>query len=301
MQFITASLGVECGYCHVEGHFEKDDKKAKQTAREMMKMMAAINANHFDGVREVTCYSCHRGAAESAGTPAVGMRVDTAVGAKLSANLPTVEQVLERYVASLGGADAIAKIRSRVETGSATVEGKSTRVEIFTEAPDKWALVRHVAEGESASVFDGKNGWFGIAGHAAREMHAGDLEAARMDADLQFALHVQEMFPELRVEYPERVGEREAYVLLGAREGRPAAKFYFDEASGLLVRVIRYADSVLGLNASEVEYGDYRYVDGVKAPFRVTRVALGERLAIEIEDVRQNVEIGAGRFGKPGT
>ena len=39
MQFITASLGVECEFCHVQGAFEKDDKKPKQTARKMMEMM----------------------------------------------------------------------------------------------------------------------------------------------------------------------------------------------------------------------------------------------------------------------
>jgi len=27
MQFISASLGVECEYCHVAGAFDKDDKK----------------------------------------------------------------------------------------------------------------------------------------------------------------------------------------------------------------------------------------------------------------------------------
>src|SRR5579863_921140 len=69
MQFIAASLGVECDYCHVQGAFEKDDKKNKQTARRMMEMMFAINKDNFEGHREVTCYSCHRGSAKPAGTP----------------------------------------------------------------------------------------------------------------------------------------------------------------------------------------------------------------------------------------
>src|ERR1700686_5804535 len=71
MQFITASLGVECEFCHVEGAFEKDDKKPKQTARKMMEMMFAINKENFEGHREVTCYSCHRGSANPVGTPLV--------------------------------------------------------------------------------------------------------------------------------------------------------------------------------------------------------------------------------------
>src|SRR6202035_4968386 len=71
MQFITASLGVECEFCHVQGAFDKDDKKPKQTARKMMEMMFAINKDNFDGHREVTCYSCHRGSAHPQAIPAV--------------------------------------------------------------------------------------------------------------------------------------------------------------------------------------------------------------------------------------
>jgi len=44
MQFISTSLGVECGFCHVQGKMELDDKPEKKTAREMMAMTAAINA-----------------------------------------------------------------------------------------------------------------------------------------------------------------------------------------------------------------------------------------------------------------
>src|SRR5215469_5855148 len=55
MQFIAASLGVECDFCHVKGAFEKDDKEQKQTARKMITMMFAINKDHFGGERKVTC------------------------------------------------------------------------------------------------------------------------------------------------------------------------------------------------------------------------------------------------------
>jgi len=72
MQFITASLGVECDFCHVRGAFDKGDKKPKQTARKMMQMMFALNQQNFDGRREVTCYSCHRGSSKPVSIPMVG-------------------------------------------------------------------------------------------------------------------------------------------------------------------------------------------------------------------------------------
>ena len=60
MQFMTAALGVECGFCHVENHFDQNDKKPKQTARKMMQMVMAINQSHFEGHRKITCNTCHR-------------------------------------------------------------------------------------------------------------------------------------------------------------------------------------------------------------------------------------------------
>ena len=75
MQFITASLGVGCNYCHVQDHFDKDDKKPKQIARDMMRMMFAIDKNSFEGNREVTCYSCHRGLLRPEAVPIIGSEV----------------------------------------------------------------------------------------------------------------------------------------------------------------------------------------------------------------------------------
>src|ERR1700747_976504 len=71
MQFITASLGVDCEYCHVEHAFDKDDKKPKVTARKMMEMMLAINSENFESHRVVTCYTCHQGGAHPLGIPVI--------------------------------------------------------------------------------------------------------------------------------------------------------------------------------------------------------------------------------------
>src|SRR5208282_1510641 len=71
MRYITSALGVRCDFCHVPDHFEKDDKPQKARAREMMKMMFAINNDNFHGHREVTCYTCHRGNEHPVGMPAI--------------------------------------------------------------------------------------------------------------------------------------------------------------------------------------------------------------------------------------
>ncbi|MGB2643538.1 MAG: c-type cytochrome [Candidatus Acidiferrum sp.] len=305
MEFITSSLGVECSFCHVEGHFEKDDKKPKKTAREMMQMMFALNKNSFEGHREVTCYSCHRGGRSPVATPILdgelpsGLRSADSDVQKLPANLPSASQLIDGYIQALGGAAALAKVTSRVEKGTETYRGQSVSIELFTQAPGKQALLRHVAGGESATVFDGLTGWFATPGRPAREMHGADLDAAKMDADLQLPLHLRELFPELRVEYPETVAGRAAYLLLGIREGQPPVKFYFDEQSGLLVRMVHYVESPLGRDPTETDYADYREVDGVQVPFRRTLSQPGSTSTIQMESVQQNVQIEDSKFAKP--
>ena len=102
MQFIGNALGVECEFCHVRGAFDKDDKKPKQTARQMIQMQMAINRDNFKGEREVTCFSCHRGAHDPVGVPIISdaepkrpepEKTDAAAPA-----LPTADEILNKYV-----------------------------------------------------------------------------------------------------------------------------------------------------------------------------------------------------------
>ena len=69
MEYITVALGVPCAYCHVVGKFDLDEKREKNVARSMTRMTAALNATVFDDKREVTCFTCHRGASKGAPTP----------------------------------------------------------------------------------------------------------------------------------------------------------------------------------------------------------------------------------------
>ncbi len=308
MKFITASLGVECNYCHVPEHFEKDDKKPKQIARDMMRMMLSIDKNSFAGFREVTCYSCHRGSLKPKAVPTIAdeaqVKQQTAMAPepeKLSARLPTSDQLIDRYIQALGGAAAIGNITSREEQGTVTRGDQTINIEVLDQDPNKQALIRHTLEGDSITVFNGHEGWSQMPGHPIRDLHGTDLDSARIDADLHFPLNLKQIFAELRVEYPEKVVDRDAYVVVGENDGQPAMKLYFDEQSGLLLRLVRYADSPLGLTPTQIDYGDYRDVEGVRVPFRWTIAEPGGSSTLQLREIRQNVPIDETRFAKPAS
>jgi photosynthetic reaction center cytochrome c subunit len=313
MQFITASLGVECEFCHVEGAFEKDDKKPKQTARKMMEMMFAINKDNFEGHREVTCYSCHRGNAKPVGMPPVmaeeakagmgeakkGAEGGGETDEKSDPSGPAPDQLFDKYLQAVGGAGAIEKSKSRVMKGTITFGDRNVPIEIFSKDPEKRISFTHTPEGDSVTAFDGHEGWLSFPGRPVREMHGPDIDAAAMDADLHFAAHLKGMFTEARLRGTEKVGDHEAFLVVGQREGKTPLRLYFDEQSGLLVRLVRFGETPLGRLPAQIDYADYREAGGVKIPFRWTLARPGGRFTIQISEVKENVPVDDTKFAKP--
>jgi hypothetical protein len=69
MRSFARSLGVQCSFCHVEGAFDKDDKREKLTARKMVLMVRQIDTDNFEGRMRVTCWTCHRGSTSPESAP----------------------------------------------------------------------------------------------------------------------------------------------------------------------------------------------------------------------------------------
>jgi hypothetical protein len=305
MQFIAASLGVECEYCHVPRQMDKDDKKPKVTARKMINMMMAINKENFEGHREVTCYSCHRGAANPVATPIISAdepKREPAEGAKpgeAKPVFPPADQLLDKYISAIGGAEALQKVSSRVQKGTLTAfGGQHFPVDVYSKAPEKRLSVMHLPNGDSVTAFDGKEGWLSVPGRV-HIMSAAENAAARLDADLYFPLHVKTLYETFRVDAGEKIDRHDTYVVVGRSEGQPPLRLYFDKESGLLLRLIRYAETPLGRNPTQIDYADYRDANGLKVPFRWTLSRPGNQFTIQVEQLQQNVPVDDAKFVAP--
>jgi photosynthetic reaction center cytochrome c subunit len=306
MQFVAASLGVQCDFCHLENAFEKDDKETKQTARKMMGMMFAINKDNFDGQQKVTCYACHRGAHKPVITPTIGEEEGKLVAEEKmphdepnAASLPSADQILGRYLQAVGGVDAAAGISTRIQKGTLIVGSERFLIDVVAKAPDKRVTTVHFPGGDSVTGTNGEEGWLSTPGRAVHDMSPSEADAARMDAALFLPASLKRLFKEFRVEPQELISGQEAYVLAGTRDNLPPVHLYFDRQSGLLVRVLRFVETPLGRNPTQIDYADYRAQGSVKTPFRWTIARPNGRFTVEIEQMQQNVPIKDDRFAKP--
>jgi len=307
MQFITVSLGVQCDFCHLENAFEKDDKETKQTARKMMRMMFAINKDSFDGQQKVTCFACHRGARKPAAIPMINEEEGPIVSEeKLSlgsntAGLPSADEILQRYLQAIGGADAAAKISTRVQRGALTVGAKHFPVEVLAKVPAKRVTTVHFAGGDSVTGINGEEGWLSTPSRGVHDMGPSELDGARLDAVFFFPTSIKQLFKELRVQQQEQINGRVDYLVLGMRDNWPPVQLYFDQESGLLMRVLRYVQTPLGRNPVQIDYSDYREEGGVKTPYRWIVARPNTRFTIQIEQADPAAPITDDKFAKPAS
>ena len=183
--------------------------------------------------------------------------------------------------------------------GVITFGDRNVPIDIYSKDPDKRISFTHTPDGDSITAFDGHEGWLGFPGRPARDMHGLELDAAGMDADLHFPAHLKAMFTEAEVHGTEKIGDQETYLVIGEREGKPPLRLYFDQHSGLLLRLVRYSESPLGRLPTQIDYTDYRDAAGVKIPFRWTLARPNGRFSIQVSEAQPNVPVDDAKFAKP--
>ena len=321
MGFIAASLSMNCIDCHsVEAASDVTkyavDTPTKQTARKMMLMVKAINAANFGGKQTVTCYSCHRSGnapkaipslAEQYGTPPAEDPNEVEIVGDPRPGAPSADQVFDKYIQALGGAQQLAKVTSFVAKG--TYEGFDTGdekapVEVYAKAPDQLTAIVHIAQGDSIRTFDGRSGWTTSTGTLLPVpllmLAGGNLEGAKLDAELSFPAQIKRTLTDWRTGFPPTfIDDKEVEVVQGTSAAKTPVKFYFDKKSGLLVRLVRYTNTAIGTNPTQVDYSDYRDVAGVKMPFHYTVTWTDGRSTTDLSSIQPNVAIDASKFARP--
>ena len=323
MRYMTFALGVRCDFCHVQDNFESDEKPAKKRAREMMKMMFAIDNTSFNGHRAVTCYTCHRGAAKAANIPvltdaaaasaapganaAMSPSAETAKPANPTvatpatpSTLPSADDAIEKYVQALGGQAAIQKIETRVDTGTLEVPSRNmhSKIEIYRKAPDKILTIVHGPRGDSSQGYNGTTGWQARGGEV-EELSGDDLIRVKDLAAFNPGLSLKKNYAHLEVKDVAKIGGHDAYRVIASRASGSADQYYFDTQSGLLLRVSIQNDSPLGATPQDTDYEDYREVSGVKVPFSIRVTRPDGTTLYKWEQIQANVVVEDGRFNKP--
>jgi len=314
MRLFGAALGVDCNFCHLEQDRSKDDRKTKQTAREMISMVRDINKNTFHGQLTVTCYSCHRGDLAPVGIPILpSMERPELDEEQKPVPMPAADEILSKYIQVLGGEQAITKVTSRVitatqdlPTGAGGRETVQAQLVQYQKSPNMQLDLYHTDKFAISDGCDGMAAWSQDAKGVVSDVTGPDLIRARRAADFYQAVNLRQEYEQLTISGIEKVNNRDAYLLVASSKNKPSERFYFDSQSGLLVRRLTLLPTELGNSPWQVDYDDYRDAgNGAKIPFVIRMIpgtsaaVLAKQSTIRVAKVQENVAIDAAKFAKP--
>jgi len=313
MGVFSAALGMSCEDCHASNdanwaNYALDTSPRKRVARRMAQMVATINKDNFNGRQMVTCWTCHRGSNSPKITPNLDtlytMMADPDDLVTQGKNVPSADEIFDRYIQAIGGAERVGRLTSFVEKGTSVgygPEGTPRSVEIYAKAPGQRTTIIHTSNGDNITAFDGRTGWMAVPLKPVPVMQLSGtiLEGVKLDAELSFPARIKQLLTKWRVGFSTTINDRDVQVVQGTGAGGALATLYFDSETGLLVRFLRYSESVVGRTPTQIDYSDYRDVGGIKMPFKWTVGWLDGKENFEVTDIQTNIAIDSAKFEKP--
>ena len=318
MHLIRTSLGTTCDHCHDVEHYEADTKPTKVAARRDIRMVIELNKNVFGGRTAVTCNSCHRGSSRPLAVPTIeqGLFPDSTRGAAArSKELPTPAQVLDRYIAAVGGRNALLSLKTRAAEGTwahmgltTTADGRPAavnrgKVDPFTVTTvgtdgllvtrmgfDGTTAVADRAAGKTTITIQGDRG-VSRTGASQQELGPMSIASQMLNFGLDRELKLAAEAATFTLADPVELRGRTMNVLTRTLQGGVRERFYFDASDGLLRRREILRPLLLGDDLVQVDYDDYRIVDAVRVPFMVKTSYLDDNHygnTIQFSSIRHN-------------
>ncbi len=316
MGFFAASIGLNCVFCHVPESLQDWKKFAvdvprKRIARSMITMVNTINKNNFGGRPVLTCYSCHHGNERPKAIPSLAQQYGTPEEDPNEIEVPpeavpgpSAGQILDKFIAASGAPNA----NHTSFHIQGTYEGYETYhqkvpFELWVKAPAKMATIVHTQNGDSTTVYDGREGWIASPNNPVLllPLAAGaETDGASLDAELYFPGQIQQALGTWRSGYPQTsVGDKDVQVISGTAPAGTRVKLFFDLKTGLLARQLRYSGTIVGTNPYQLDYADYRAVNGVKLPYQWTITWTNGQSIWRVQQIESDLAIADTRFSKP--
>ena len=227
--------------------------------------------------------------------------------------LPTVDQILAKYVQALGGEPAIRRVTSRVITGTqyiptgpgGTVPTPAV-VERDLKAPNLFVNIYRTPTYSISLGFDGTRQWSQDQQGRVTEAVKLDTLRAKRSADFYEPLTLKQEYAQLTVRGIENVNGRDTYVVVGTPQGDVAERLYFDTQTGLLLRKLTMLPTPAGNSPFQTDFEDYRDTgSGVRFPFVIhmspstPRTELAPNATLRVIKVQDNAPIDDAKFAKP--
>ncbi|QCP52002.1 outer membrane lipoprotein-sorting protein [Trinickia violacea] len=224
----------------------------------------------------------------------------------------SVDQIVEKNIASRGGLDAWRKVQTMIWSGhvdSANAPAADLPFVLAMKRPNKTRFEVTVFNQKSVRVFDGKQGWKlgpnGMGSATPRPYSIDEVSSARDEQVIDGLLIDHEAKGvSVTLEGTDQVGGRDAYRLAAKLPSGVTRHVWIDAQTFLDVKVDRQVRTPLGQTVVvETSYSDFRSVEGLQIPLKIESGAAAseKKDMLTIDKVSLNPPLDDGIFTRPAS
>jgi hypothetical protein len=213
--------------------------------------------------------------------------------------LPAASQVIDRYVAAIGGRPRLQGFSSRHQVAEMSVQGMTMTVETFQARPNKiFTKVEMAGMGSMTMGYDGTTAWSNNPMQGPRVITGTELPQVLQQADFDASADPARSFPTMETLGEKVVAGRACWNLRMVHSSGQEVQQCFDKETGLLVGATVHQSGQMGEVDASLVFEDYRDFDGMKLPTKVTTTAMGQDMVLTVKSVSHE-PIPASTFELP--
>lgn len=199
----------------------------------------------------------------------------------------TAKEIIEKYISAIGGKEKIYSISDRITVMKGTVQGVKITIISYQKAPNKLKQRINAGNNKQVIIFNGKEGIMKMAGET-REITGSELEKLKFESTLTLLTDPEYHGVKLNLEGIEKVENKNAYKVIMTLPSGIKWTQYYDLKSGLKLKEQKYINSPTGLLLQEITYNDYREVEGILYPYKITQSIGFQTMEFTVSSIKIN-------------
>lgn len=213
-----------------------------------------------------------------------------------SSKLPSAAEVLNRYVTSTGGRDALLRHKSVTVHGRYQEPANHLDIETVGYSKGRRAMQKAFLPGGRLyqAGYDGQVAWDIDPTGKVTIHHGDDARSIARDADMYYHLHVLDYFKSMNVIGIQEFDGHQCYALKGVNKWNQPNEQFYDKDSGLLIGYLFDTKWRGGPGETTQLFEDYKDFGGVLLPTKSTGrdangVTIGLVTSVTYDDVDDSV------------
>lgn len=216
--------------------------------------------------------------------------VNTEMPEGLSAN-----DVIENYIEAIGGEDKIYNIVDRTTIMRGSVQGVNITIISYQKAPNKLKQQIKAGSNEQVIIFNGEQGVMKMADEE-KEITGSELEKLKYESTITLLTDIEHYGIKLKLEGIEKVKDKDTYKITMILPSGIKWTQYYDVESGLKLKEEKYINHPMGLLQQEIIYNDYKEVEGILYPYKVTQTIGPQSMEFTVSSVKINTGLADREF-----